>query len=77
MQNIIGSRSFTPPDEMQAVKDYVQRHYQSKCFIKLDRGTLVLSVPSSALAGTLQLERNKVIKDCNLKSRLLIRTGCY
>ncbi|HEX5394787.1 MAG TPA: hypothetical protein VFW52_00265 [Candidatus Saccharimonadales bacterium] len=73
---ILGSKQFTPPDEVSLIKDYVKRRYKSGCSVKLQRGALVVSVPSSALAATLHLERQKLIKACNLgDKKLFIRNG--
>lgn len=75
LQEILGRRDYTPPDEVEAVKDYVLRRYKSKSYVKLQRGALIVSVPSSALAATLQLERQKLIDSCNIKQKLVIRGG--
>ena len=75
LQDILGSRDFTPPNEMQAVKDYIFRRYKAKCYIRIEREIMTLSVASSALAGTLQMEKNRLIETCNIRHRLIIRTG--
>ncbi len=76
LQNILSTKKFTPPDEISAVKNYVLAKYKSGCRVKLQRGTLILSVPNSALAATLQLERQKIIKACKLgDKKLVIRNG--
>jgi hypothetical protein len=75
LQEIMGKKDFTPPDEVKAVADYVKRRYNSKSYVKLQRDTIVLSVPSSALAGTLQMERNRIIETCNITKKLAIRIG--
>lgn len=73
--DILGQRSFAPPDEITAVKDYIERRYKSDCRVRLERGTLSVAVPSSALAATIQLERTQLIAACGIKSRLMIRVG--
>lgn len=75
LQDILGQKSFTPPDEMSALKDYVKRNYGRSCRVKIDKQVIVLSVPSSALAATLQMEKPKIIQTCGLKSQLVIRIG--
>jgi hypothetical protein len=75
LQDILGSRNFTPPDELSAVKDYIKRLYGSDCSIQLQRDTLLLRLPNSSLASTVRLEQNKLIKACNLKHKLVIRYG--
>ena len=75
MQDILSQRSFVPPDEMTVVKDYVLRRYNRPCSVRLERGALILSVRGSALAATIQLERNGLIEACGLKQKLVIRSG--
>ena len=71
----MGRKNFTPPDEMIAIKDYVQRRYNKPCSVRLERDALILSVRGSALAATIQLERNGLIEACGLKQKLVIRSG--
>lgn len=76
LQEILGKKKFTAPDELSAIKDYVQRRYKSDCKIKLERGAVIVNVRNAALAATLQLERPKIIKACGLKDKkLVIRNG--
>ena len=75
LQDILGKKNFTPPDEMTVVKDYVRRRYKSSCVVKLERNALIVSVRSSTLAATLFLERQALIEACNLKHRLVIKTA--
>lgn len=75
MQDILGQKNFTVPDEISAVKKYVLRRYKSTCRVKLERDNLVLSVRESALASTIRLEQNQLIEACGLKKRLVIRIG--
>ena len=76
LRKILGSREIAQaPDEIGTIKDYVSRRYKSKCRVKLQRGAWIVSVPNSALAATLQMERLALIKACNIKAKLVIRTG--
>ena len=77
LQEILGQKSFKAPDEMAAIKDYVKRKYQSPASVRLDGDALILSVPSSALAATLQMEKPQIIEALALKKKLVIRTGRY
>lgn len=73
--SILGSRKLTPPDDMTAIKDYVEQKYKSKCQVKLQRGALLVSLPNSALTATLQLERQHIIEACKITKKLVFRTG--
>jgi hypothetical protein len=76
LREILNQKKLVQPDEMGAIKEYVRQKYKSDCSVKMSRGTLIVSVPNSALAATLQLERQKLIKACNLgDKKLAIRTG--
>jgi hypothetical protein len=75
LQEIMGKKNFTPPDEMAAVKDYIKRRYNSFSRVKLERDVLIVSVPSAALAATLHLEKNKIIRSCSVTKKLVFRTG--
>ena len=76
LQKILGSRKIAQaPDEIKQVKDYVQCHYNSPCKVKIQRGALIVSVPNSGLAATLQLERQLMIDKLKITEKLVIRTG--
>jgi hypothetical protein len=74
LQEILGKKSFQPPDEMAAVKEYIRRRYKSPCQVRLQRDALIVSVSNSALAATIYLERQALIKACDLNKKLVVRT---
>ena len=75
LQDILGKRDFTPPDEVAAVKEFIERRYKSKSTVRVERDVLIVRVPSSALAATLHLEQRSMIDACGITRRLIIRTG--
>jgi hypothetical protein len=75
LQDILGKRDFTPPDEVSAVKEFIQRRYHSSSRVRVERNALLVRVPSSALAATLQLEQRRLIEACRITKKLIIRTG--
>jgi hypothetical protein len=75
LQDILGKRDFTPPDEVSAVKEFIQRRYHSSSRVRVERNALIVRVPSSALAATLQLEQRRLIEACRITKKLIIRTG--
>lgn len=77
VQDILGHKDFTPPDEIAAIKDYIKRRYGSGCAVKLEKRAIIVSVPSSTLAAAIYLERQSLIEQCNLKLRLVVRGGRY
>jgi hypothetical protein len=75
LQDILGKRDFTPPDEVAAVKEFITRRYHSPSRVRVERNALIVRVPSSALAATLQLEQRRMIEACRITKKLIIRTG--
>lgn len=75
LAEILGRKKFAAPDEITKLKTYVKKRYDVEATIKLHGKSFILSVPNSALAGTLQMEKPKIIKACGLKKNLIIRTG--
>jgi len=75
LQEILGSKKFSAPDEMTAIKEYIKRKYRSRCQVKQQRGAFIVSVPNSALAATIYLERQNLINEVGLKDKLVVRTG--
>ncbi len=75
LQSILSTRNFTPPAEMEIIRAYVQRKYSSACIIKVQREAIMITVPNSALASTLRLEQQALIKACGLTKKLIIRIG--
>jgi len=75
LQDILGKKDFTPPDEIASVKDFIMRRYKSPSRVRVERDVVIVRVPSSALAATLQLEQRLLIDACGLKKKLIIRNG--
>lgn len=75
LQDILGKKNFTPPDEIASVKDYITRRYNSSSRVRVERDVVIVRVPSSALAATLQLEQNRLIEACRITKKLIIRSG--
>ena len=75
LQEIMGKKNFKAPDEFGAVREYVMRRYKSKCYVSIQRDTIVITVGSSALAASIQMEKQRLIEACHLDKKLIIRTG--
>jgi hypothetical protein len=75
LQDILGKKDFTPPDEIASVKEFIMRRYKSPSRVRVERNVLIVRVSSSGLAATLQLEQRILIDACNLTKRLIIRVG--
>jgi hypothetical protein len=75
LQDILGKKNFTPPDEVTIIRDYIKRRYDSNSYVKIEKTAIIVSVPSSTLAATIYLERQTLVEQCNIKLRLVVRTG--
>ena len=75
LQDILGKRDFRPPDEVAAVKEFISRRYNSPSLVRVERSVLIVKVPSSALAATLQLEQRRMIEACRITNKFIIRYG--
>lgn len=73
MQSILGSRDFTPPSEVELIQQYVLRRYKAKCKVIVNSDNVVVVVRGSSLAGTLRLEQQRLIEECGLNKRLVVR----
>lgn len=75
LQDIMGKKDFTPPNEITTIRAYIERRYKSKSYVKLQRDAVIISVKDSALAATIHLERQSLLDACGITKRLVIRTG--
>jgi len=75
IQKILNQKKFLPSDEMGALKDYVKHNYDSPCRVREEKGVIILAVPNSGLAATLQMEKTQLIEECGVTKKLLIRIG--
>jgi len=75
LQDILGKKNFTPPDEISTIKEYIERRYKSPSRVRVERDAVIVRVPSSALAATLQLEQRTLIDSCRITKKLIIRNG--
>lgn len=75
LKDILGKKDFTPPDEIASVKEFIMRRYKSPSRVRVERDVIIVRVPSSALAATLQLEQRRLIEACQLTKKLIIRNG--
>lgn len=75
LAEILARKQFSAPDEVSKLKDYVEKRYDVKPKVTVRGKNFILSIPNSALAGSLQMEKPKIIKACGLKGQLIIRVG--
>ncbi len=73
---ILAGKTFNAPDEISLIKKHIKERYESDCRVNLQNDAVIITVPNSALAGTLRLQQQELITKCQLdKKRLVIRIG--
>lgn len=71
----MGGKDFSPPDEIELIKDYILRRYKANCRVQVRKNDIIIGVRSSALAGTLRMEQQRLIEECRLTKKLIFRIG--
>ncbi len=75
LQDLILSNPLEEPPQVRALKDYVNKQYESTCTVTVTPRNYILAVTSAPLANTLQLERAQIATVCGLDKPLRVRIG--
>jgi hypothetical protein len=75
LQDILADRFDEEPDEIKTIKKYVLNEFKTKVAVGVHGKQLIISVPSSALAGALRPHLYKLKNICKTEKRLVIRIG--
>jgi hypothetical protein len=75
IKDILNSNSYSEPEEIRIIKNYIFENYQSNSRVKIGHQQITILVTSSALANTLRMELLELKKLCNTDKKLLIRIG--
>lgn len=75
LQHILKRAMPQEPDEVLAVKRYVEDHFQASSSVGLQNNTIIITVASAALANTLRLHAPKIQTAANTQKRLIFRIG--
>lgn len=73
--SILSNKDFDIPPEVAAVKAYIKRHFDMEVPVAIKDKNIVVQAPNSAMAGALRMHSYKIIEECNLSGRVLIRIG--
>jgi hypothetical protein len=73
--DILSRKDFDVPPEVQAIKDYVRRHYDQDVHVTADKRAFIVSARSAALIGTLRLNAPAIQKAANTDKRLIFRVN--
>ena len=73
--DLLSSRNFSEPPEIQLIKKFVHDRLGITPKVSITSDTYVVTLPSAAAAGTLRSHIYKLQKELETKKRILIRIG--
>ncbi len=75
IRDILGRKDFDVPPEIQAIKAYVRRHYDTDVHIVVQPRTITVSARSAGLIGSLRLNATDLQKAAETDKKILFRIG--
>lgn len=75
IKDILSGTSFSEPEEIRIIKNYITEHYQSESTVTIRQKDIVITVGSGALASTLRSQLRDLQTLCNTDKKLIIRIG--
>lgn len=75
LEDILASRLPQEPDEVAAIKRYIDEQFQAPATVGVQDQSLVITVRSAALANALRLRAPQIQAACQTTKRLVIRIG--
>jgi len=73
LADLLANKDFDEPEEMKAIKQYVQKNYQVDVEIQLRDKEIIVTTPSAALANTLRLKLPELRKAAATDKRIVLR----
>jgi hypothetical protein len=75
LQDILSRYQKPDQPELAAIKRYVDERFHIAISAAINGETIVVTVPSAALANTLRLQTQTIQETCQITKRLLFRIG--
>lgn len=73
LQDILGSKDFDKPSEIELIKDFVRKKYNSDVSVSIQERSITITTNSASLAGSLRGLLHKLKKELNTDKKLFIR----
>jgi len=73
--DILSGQKFEEPPEIAVIKQFMADKFQSVGKVTVGPGQIIITVASSALAGTLRMHLHELKRLCQTQKRLVIRIG--
>jgi hypothetical protein len=75
LQDILARAMPQEPEEVLAIKQYIDEHLHTPASVGLHNDTIVITVPSAALANTLRLQLPRLQAAASTTKRITFRIG--
>lgn len=75
LQDLISRYGAPEQPELLAIRRYVDEHFHTPISTAINGNTIIITVPSAALANTLRLHSTIIREKCNTTKRLVFRIG--
>lgn len=73
LADLLANKDFDEPDEMKAIKAFVQSNYKADVEIQMREREIIVTTPSAALANTLRLKLPELRKAAATDKRIVLR----
>jgi hypothetical protein len=75
LQDIMGNKDFDVPPEVEAIKTFVRKTFNSDVGVSIQAYSITITTPSAGLAGSLRPMLHKLKKELDTDKKLFIRIG--
>lgn len=75
MQDVLGSKDFGTPPEVEAIKTFVRKNFSADVNVHLATHSITITTPSASLAGALRPMLHKLKRELETDKKLFIRIG--
>jgi hypothetical protein len=73
LADLLANKDFDEPEEMRAIKQFVQKNYQVEVEVQIREKELIVTTHSAALANTLRLKLPELRKAAATDKRIVLR----
>lgn len=75
LQDIIGSKDFDQPPEIEIIKTFVRKAFSADVQVITQTHSITITTPSASLAGSLRPLLHKLKRELDTDKKLFIRIG--
>ena len=75
ISDILSSKNFGEPDEIEQIKKFVQDKFDEESRVKITDQNIIITVNNAAIAGNLRYQLHTLQANLKTTKKLLIRIG--